>query len=413
MRGRNLVVVGGGVGGLVAANELRRMLPPIHRVILVEKNSMHAFAPSFLWLMTGARKPDEITTPLQRLIRPGVEIIQSAATRIDIGGGSVDTATQTVPYDYLIIAVGSELVPQTVPGLVESAYSFYSFEETRKLQVALKSFTGGNITVVVCSLPYKCPGAPHEGAMLIADHFRQRGQRDNVDIHLYTPEPQPMPVAGPQLGESVKKMLSSKGISFHPLHKLLSVDSQARTLAFDGKGTARFDLLVAIPPHRSASIVREAGLTNDAGWVPVDRLTLMTKHENIYAIGDTTAIGIPGRWNPDIPMMLPKAGVFAHVQAEIVAQRIANEILGRPAQPQFRGTGYCMLEAGEGLAGFAYGDFFGVPSPKLEFRNIGRAWHVGKVLFEKWWLSPFGLRKHILRAVLAAGAKIFKIPINI
>jgi len=207
-------------------------------------------------------------------------------------------------------------------------------------------------------------------------------------------------------------MLTSKGVAFHPLHKLISVDSHNHSLSFDGKESARYDLLVAIPPHRGPRIVREAGLTNEAGWVSVDRSTLKTNHENVYAIGDITAISIPGRWKPDMPMMLPKAGVFAHDQAEIVAQRIVDEINGIVPKTEFCGGGYCMLEAGEGLAGFAFGDFFAQPSPRLELRNIGRAWHLGKVLFEQWWLAPFGIRKSILHTTLRLGTKILKIPVN-
>ena len=113
-----------------------------------------------------------------------------------------------------------------------------------------------------------------------------------------------------------------------------------------------------------------------------------------------------------MPMMLPKAGVFAHVQAEIVAERIADEISGRTPKAEFCGTGYCMLEAGEGLAGFAFGDFFGEPSPRLELRNIGRAWHLGKVLFEQWWLSPFGLKRSLLRSLINLGSRLMKIPVK-
>ena len=112
-------------------------------------------------------------------------------------------------------------------------------------------------------------------------------------------------------------------------------------------------------------------------------------------------------------MMLPKAGVFAHGQAEIVAERIADEIGGRTPTAEFCGPGYCMLEAGEGVAGFAFGDFFAEPSPKLELRNLGRAWHLGKVLFEQWWLSPFGLKKRILHTALTLGAKVLKIPVSV
>lgn len=413
MSGKTIVVAGGGVGGIVVANELRQKLDNEHRVVLVEKKAEHAFAPSFLWLMTGDRKAENITRPVHALVRPGVNFIHAEVTGIDTANRRVSTTSESFSYDYLVIAFGAELAPELIPGLAESAFSFYTFEETKRLQQALAHFNGGTIAVVVSSLPYKCPGAPHEAAMLIADFFRRRGMKNNVSVHLYTPESQPMPVAGPQLGKAVEQMLTSKGVSFHPLHKLVSVDSQDRTLSFDGKEPVKYDMLIAIPPHRGPQIAREAGLTNDAAWIPVDRSTLKTKHENVFAIGDVTAIGIPGRWKPDMPMMLPKAGVFAHAEAEIVAQRIADEISGRTPNAEFCGPGYCMLEAGEGLAGFAFGDFFAEPSPKLEIRDIGAAWHIGKVLFEKWWLTPFGIRKAMLHSALSFGTKVLRIPVKV
>lgn len=412
MNGKTVLILGGGVGGVVAANELRRKLPGPHKIIIVEKNRDHAFAPSFLWLMTGDRRPEKIVMPVSRLVRKGVEVIYADVTAIDIAGRQVNTTQGALTYDYLVIALGAELAPEVIPGLKESAHSFYTFEETKRLQGALAQFTGGTVSLVVSALPYKCPGAPHEAAMLIADYFRGRGLREKVQVQLFTPEPQPMPVAGPQLGDAVTHMLTSKGVSFHPLHKLISVDSQNHTLSFDGKQPIPYDLLIAIPPHRGPKVVREAGLTNEAGWVPVDRSTLKTKHENVYAIGDVSAISIPGRWKPDVPLMLPKAGVFAHAQAEVVAHRIADEINGITPRAEFCGPGYCMLEAGEGLAGFAFGDFFAEPSPKLELRNIGRAWHFGKVLFERWWLSPFGFKKRLLRSMMNLGCKLMRIPVK-
>ncbi|MEX2116723.1 MAG: FAD/NAD(P)-binding oxidoreductase [Bacteroidota bacterium] len=413
MNNKTIIVLGGGVGGLVVANELRRKVPHRHRVVLIEKHREHAFAPSFLWLMTGDRKQEEITKPVASLVRPGVEVIQAEVQNIDPSTRSVLTSERSMIYDYLVIALGAELAPDSIPGLAQSAYSFYTLEETKRLHQALTQFNGGNIAVVVCSVPYKCPGAPHEGAMLIADYFRRRSLQKQVNVRLYTPEPQPMPVAGPQLGEAVKQMLASKGISFHPLHKLTSVNIPETKLLFDGREAVHYDLLIAIPPHRAPEIARKAGLANEAGWIPIDRSTLKTQAENVYAIGDISSISIPGRWKVDVPMMLPKAGVFAHVQAEIVAERIADEIGGRTPASVFDGAGYCMLEAGEGLAGFAYGDFFAKPSPKLELRSLGRAWHIGKVLFEQWWLSPFGLRKSVLQTALRLGAKVLKIPVNV
>ena len=249
--------------------------------------------------------------------------------------------------------------------------------------------------------------------MLIADYFRRAGRRQNVDMHLFTPEPQPMPVAGPELGAAVVQMLEAKQIRFHGLQVLASVDPAARTIRFQQGNTEPYDLLVAVPPHRAPSLVREAGLANAAGWAPVNPQTLETQHDGVFAIGDVTAIPIPGRWKSDVPLMLPKAGVFAHVQAEVVAARIAAEIGGRKPSETFCGDGYCMLETGEDLAGFAYGNFFAEPSPQMNLRQIGKAWHVGKVLFERWWLTAPGWKRASYGAMLKTGGKLYGIPIAV
>ncbi|MDD5565233.1 MAG: hypothetical protein PHQ91_16075, partial [Thermoanaerobaculaceae bacterium] len=85
--------------------------------------------------------------------------------------------------------------------------------------------------------------------------------------------------------------------------------------------------------------------------------------------------------------------------------RIAHDITGTGEAEEFCAGGYCMLEAGEEMAGFAYGNFYGEPSPQVEFRKVGKSWHLGKVLFEKWWLTPVGLRRDLLRLALLAGGR--------
>ncbi len=407
------LVLGGGIGGMVAANEIRRQLPSTHRVVLVEKNAQHAFAPSFLWLMTGDREPHQIRRPLKGLLRRGVDLVQAEVLGIDPVQRKVRTSAAEIPYDHLIVALGADLAPGAIPGLAEASQTFFTFDGATQLRDILKSFSGGRIALVVSAMPYKCPGAPHEGAMLIADYFRRRGLSPKVKIDLYTPESQPMPVAGPQLGEAVRGMLHAKGIDFHPLHKLTSVDPSAREMSFDNGVRVGYDLLVAVPPHRAPRAVVEAGLTNQAGWVPVNPQTLRTSQDGVYAIGDVTAIPIPGRWKPDVPLMLPKAGVFAHAQAEVVAQRIVAEVTGRSCEAAFCGDGYCMLEAGEDLAGFAFGNFFAEPAPNVQLRQIGKAWHLGKVLFEKWWLAPVGLRRSAIGWAMKAGGRHYGIPLNL
>ncbi len=410
MEGKIILILGGGIGGIVTANRLRQYLPRQHRIVLVERNEQHAFAASFLWLMIGDRKPEQITRPLRKMVSHGVEIIHASASRIDPDKRSVEADGQTLSYDYLVLATGAEMTLEAIPGLVDTGHTFYTIEGAVRLRDSLKTFGGGRVAVVVSSLPYKCPGAPHEAAMLIADFFQRRGLGNKVDVPLFTPEPQPMPVAGPVLGAAVTQMLTAKGVIFHPQHKLSSVNPQSRELSFEGKEPFHYDLLVAIPPHRGPQLLKEAHLTNEAGWVPVNRATLETKYKNIYALGDVTAVSIPGRWKPDVPLMLPKAGVFAHAQAEVVARRIADEVNGVAAKEIFRGDGYCVLEAGGGLAGFASGNFFAEPAPQVQLRKPGKIWHLGKVLFEKWWLALPGFRQEVLGLTLRVSSKFLNVP---
>jgi sulfide:quinone oxidoreductase len=409
---QTIVVLGGGVGGQVVANELRRLLPTEHRVVIVERNLRHAFAPSFLWVMTGDRRSDQVTRDLRKLLHPGVEVLEGDVRAIDVANRRVQLDCDAIVYDYLVVALGAELAPDRIPGLADAAHTFYTLDGAARLRTALDAVSSGTIAVVVSALPYKCPGAPHEAAMLIADFFRRRG-RANVSVHLYTPEPQPMPVAGPALGDAVRQMLQQRAVAFHPSHKLTAVRGDARELLFEGQPPVTYDLLVAIPPHRAPGLVREAGLAGETGWIPVDRQTLATSHDRVFAIGDVTTVPIPGRWKPDVPLMLPKAGVFAHAQALVVASRIAAAIRGAAATTSFCGDGFCMLEAGEDLAGVAFGDFFHQPSPDVRVKSIGRAWHLGKVLFEKWWLSPWGTRRRLLKSALAVGSRLYGVPVNL
>jgi sulfide:quinone oxidoreductase len=411
---KTILILGGGVGGQVVANELRRLLPIEHQVIVIERNLRHAFAPSFLWVMTGDRRSEQVTRDVRELVHPGVTVIEAHIRAIDLANRRVQLVDHDViAYDYLVVALGTELAPDTIPGLEDATHTFYTLDGAVRLRTALDAVAGGTVAVVVSALPYKCPGAPHEGAMLIADFFRRRGRADKVRVHLYTPEPQPMPVAGPALVDAVRQMLEQRGIAFHPSHKLTAVRGDTRELLFEGKPPVAYDLLVAIPPHRAPALVRDAGLAAESGWIPVDRQTLATSHDRVFAIGDVTTIPIPGRWKPEVPLMLPKAGVFAHAQALVVAGRIAAAIHGAASTAAFGGDGFCMLEAGDDLAGVAFGDFFHQPSPDVRVKSIGRTWHLGKVLFEKWWLSPWGTRRRLLKSALALGSRIYGVPVNL
>jgi sulfide:quinone oxidoreductase len=381
MPGKTILILGGGIGGHVTANVLRKQIARDHRVILVDRKREYVFSPSLLWLIVGKRKIEQIYRPLENLKRKGIEVIQAEVTKIDPVAHTVLLGDRSLSYDYLIISLGAELAPDAVPGLREEAHIFYEPSGAEKLWGAVQKFSGGRVVLLVAATPFKCPAAPYEAAMLLEDYFRKRGLREKVSLSIYTPEPLPMPVAGPAVGNAVKGMVEAKGIGFHPQMKITSVDAPSKELVFENGQRVGYDLLIAIPPHRAPQVVKDSGLVGESGWIPVDSRTLKTRYDGVYAIGDITTIMLP------IGKPLPKAGVFAHYEAEAVARNIAAELEGSKPSHAFNGQGYCFLEMGGGQAGFAGGNFYAEAGPQIRMRRPGFHWHWGKVLFERWWLS--------------------------
>ncbi len=380
MAQKSVVVLGGGIGGLMAANHLRKLLSREHQVIVVDRSPRHYFPPSFLWLAMGWRKPEGVSRDLSRLLRKGVEFVQGEVTTIDVEGRKVTVAERELPFDYLVITLGADLAPQAIPGLAEASHSFYDVESAQRLRDTMPGFQGGALAVVISSLPFKCPAAPYEGALLLDYQLRKRGIRGSTEIHMFTPEPAPLAVAGQQVGEMVQDLLSRREIAYHPQKQLASVDPDAREIIFEDGERASFDLLVAVPPHRSPEVVSASGVANEAGWVPVDPRTLETQMEGIYALGDVSAITTPSG------LPLPKAGVFAHGEAQVVARDISARIDGSGRGKQYQGNGSCFLETGYGKAAMAVGNFYAEPRPAVKLRRPGRIWRWSKVLFEKRWL---------------------------
>lgn len=373
---KRVLILGGGIGGIAAANELVKRTDGKAEIVLVDKASQYEFSPSYLWVLSGTRELTDITVPIGRISRKGIRFHQGTVLAIDPAARSVKTDNGTLDADVILVALGAHTHMTGLEAVAAAGSNLYSAEGATALR-DLASKPGANVAVLVCSMPFKCPAAPYEAAMLWQARLKRHGGKPTVSI--YTPEPGPMPVAGEKVSAQMVQMLNSKGIQYFPKHAIKGLTPEGR-LDF-GDTSAIFDHLAYVPKHSVPSLLVDAGLAPANGWVSVNRNTMRTPFPGVYAVGD--CVGIPlanGK-------ALPKAGVFAHGQAEAAARNIADELQGVEGSHKFDGHGQCFVEMGGWMAGRGAGNFYAEPNPDIHLAMPGPWNHLGKVMFEKFWLN--------------------------
>lgn len=375
MSGTTTVIVGGGFGGLAAANALRLAVPGEHEIVVIDETSHFHVGAGKTWIMLGERTFDDISRSRESLLDPGVHLLQATVTHIDPSERTVTADGRSLHWDHLVVALGATLNPGAIPGLTE-AFTFYTVSGAQRLRGAIEAFTGGDIVILIPRVPFKCPPAPYEAALLLRHKLDQRELDVPAHIAIHTAEGAPMATAGPEIGAFIKAELAARDIAYHPQRQVVRVDGAAQRIHFEDGAEAAYDLLIAVPPHEAPQVVQDAGLTNAGGWVPVDPQTLEVRPPgkapadwtDVYAIGDITTLPLPGSYRPDMPLSLPKAGVFAEAHGRVVADRIAARILDRSPGRGFDGKGFCYLETGGGRAVRADGSFFALPHPSMQKR---------------------------------------------
>jgi sulfide:quinone oxidoreductase len=380
---KTVVVLGAGVGGLTTASRLRGMLPEHDRIVLVDRSFDGVLGLSLLWVMRGWRTPEQVQVRPKPL--SGIDMRTAEVRAVDTGTRHVHTDGGSIAYDALVVALGAGLAPDRVPGLREAteagiAGEFYTLDGAELLHRRLSEVDSGRVAFVVAGVPFKCPAAPFEGALLAADLLGERGVRGSVAVDTFTPDPFPMPVAGPEVGKALVGLLHQHGIGFHPGKSLDLVDVRAKRLAFADGTREPFDFLVVVPPHQAPAPVRETGL-GPAGWIPVDPRTLATDVPGVWALGDCSALTLPNG------KPLPKAGVFAEGESEVVANGVARHLGYDAPEPYFDGNGSCYVEVGGHLAAKGVGNFLEPPAPSVTLMDPSPEFHQEKQDEERAWLE--------------------------
>jgi len=379
-----IVVLGGGTGGTLTANRLRRLYSEDEaEITVVDQDDRHVYQPGLLFVPFGLTHPEDIVRPRGRQLRPGIGYHQSAVDRVDIEGSVVLLADGTVlGYEALVVATGCVLAPEeteglTGPGWMERVFTFYSPEGAAALEAALARFDGGRVVVNVVDMPIKCPVAPLEFCFLADWYFTERGIRDKVELTYVTPLDGAFtkPVASARLGG----MLAEKGVELVTEFNTGEVDGAGgRLVGYDGREVP-FDLAVVVPVHGGAPYVgRSPGLGDGLNFVPTDEHTLQSKAAaNVFVIGD--ASNVPAS----------KAGSVTHYEGETLVENVRRFLAGEPLVSGFDGHANCFIETGFHKALLIDFNYETEPLPGhypgpvgLPLLKESRLNHLGKLMFQ-------------------------------
>lgn len=335
------MILGGGTGGTMMANRLRRRFDEDELdILVVDRDDLHVYQPGLLFVPFGLASVDEIVRPLRRQLRSGITFHQAGVQSVALDRDEVtlDDGTR-LRYDVLVVATGARLLPEeteglTGPGWNERAFTFYTREGAEALRAALGRFEGGRLVVNLVEMPIKCPVAPLEFAFLTDWHLRERGLRDRVELVYATPLDSAF--TKKTCAEHLGGLLVDKEVELVTEFNAGEVDAVGGKLVSYDERELDFDLLVTVPVHGGAEFVeRSPGLGDALGFVPTDKATLQAHaKENVFALGDAT----------DLPTS--KAGSVTHFEAEILTENIARYFAGEELAAGYDGHANCFIETG-------------------------------------------------------------------
>lgn len=375
---KHVLILGAGFAGLELSTRLSELLADEVRVTLIDRNDSFSFGFSKLDVMFGRKSVADVRLDYRDFSKDGVEFRQEQVISIDPKTRLVTTNDGSYDADVLVIALGADYDMAATPGFVEGGFEYYSVAGAERMQDVIPGFDSGSIVIAVLGHPYKCPPAPFEAALLLHDHFVERGVREAVEITVFGPMAAPVPITE-EVSQQFLNVLKERDMEYVAKQLVVGLDVGGRQARLESGDNVPYDMFVGIPVHRVPDVIESSGLVVD-GWVPVDKANLRTRFPGVYALGDVA--GTPNA----------KAGVFAESAAGVVADDIAATFSGGELERPNEGAGHCYIEFGSGRVGKVEANFFGGPKPTARLVGPSRELAAEKEAFassrqERWFSS--------------------------
>lgn len=392
-------ILGGGIGGITQAYELRKELPKSHRVLLISDSDRFEFTPSNPWVAVGWRKEQQIVLDLTELMsRHGIDFIGQGAKRvhpvtseIELNDGSRE------PYNYLVIATGPKLAFDEVPGLGPDGGFTQSICKTPHATVACTDFeklVENPGPVVVGAAPgASCFGPAYEYAFILDTELKRRKIRDRVPMHFVTPEPYIGHLGLDGVGDTkslLESELRDRHIKWTTNAKITSVEDgvlHATSVDDDGNDKKSFELPFAhamiLPAFRGVDAVAGIeGLTNPRDFILIDEFQRNPAYPNIYAVG--VCVAIPPVGPTPVPTGAPKTGYMIESMVSATTQNIRAAIEGQQGIARGSWNAVCLADFGD--SGVAFVALPQIPPRNTNWAAKGKWVHLAKAAYEKYFL---------------------------
>jgi len=376
---KKIVIVGGGLAGTIVGNGLARQLSRQlrnneARITILGTTDQHMYQPGLLYVPFGRIREQELFRDQRKILNSAIHFHVDPVKKIDKKNNQVTTESgKTYDYDYLVVATGSRLRHDTIPGMTEGAHWFYDLEGARKMREALEAFEGGKVVVNI-NVPHKCPVAPLEIVFMLREYFENKGILDKCEItytypigRLHALEP---------VAEWTQPEFDKYGVKYETFFNTKSVDPKKKTISSEEGVTLPYDLLVTVPPHSGAQVIDDSKL-GKGGWALTEKETLLHEgSDNVFICGDATNIPIS------------KAGSTAHFEADTIIDNIASLVTeGRMAR-KYDGKVFCFVETGLNSGTYVWFNYKTPPNPGPPSLMI----HWFKLAYNRlYWLSARGL----------------------
>ncbi|MEJ2382983.1 MAG: FAD/NAD(P)-binding oxidoreductase [Xanthomonadales bacterium] len=394
-----IVVLGGGIGGISAAFELKDELGDAHEIVLVSDQDHFEFTPSNPWVAVKWRKPESIRLDLNKLMdKHGIRFVGKAVKRVQPESHNLLLEDDDIlTYNYLVIASGPRLAFDEVPGLGPHngfTGSVCKTDHASLMSAKFDEFCAQPGPVVIgAAQGASCYGPAYEYTFIIETELRRRKIRDKVPMTFVTPEPYIGHLGLDGVGDT-KGMLESemreRHIKWYTNTRIDAVEDglmKITQVAEDGSDKVSHELEFAhsmiLPAFTGIEAVMGVeGLSNPRGFIIVDEHQRNPTYPEIFAVG--VCVAIPPVGGTPLPVGVPKTGYMIESMVTATVQNLAEILAGKEPTHHATWNAFCLADFGD--RGVAFIALPQIPPRNTNWSGSGRWVHWAKIGFEKYYL---------------------------